>query len=127
MHEINATREVLNQQLAEAIAADPIAVLPLISALNEDAGKHLRDAVRAAATSASWSQIGDALGVSKQAAHQRFRDLASGLTADIKAEHRAMKVARRRGDRAGAAAAKARRDELAAELRREASNLKARG
>lgn len=124
MDEINQTLEHLNEQLAHAITADPIAAIPVIAAIHQESGEQLQEAVRAASGTASWSQIGEALGVSKQAAHQRFKDLATGLAGEIKAEHRAMKHARRRGDRAGATAAKARRDELAIELRREATQLK---
>lgn len=124
MGELEQTRERLNEQLAAAIAADPISAIPVISALHQESGALLQDAVRAAAGTASWSQIGDALGVSKQAAHQRFKDVATGLAGEIKTEHRAMKQARRRGDASAAAAAEARRDELAAELRREATKLK---
>jgi protein-disulfide isomerase-like protein with CxxC motif len=126
MDDIPKTRELLNQQLTDAIEADPLAALPLINAVNEDAARHLRDAVRDASTTASWSEIGDALGVSKQAAHQRFRELAKGLAADIKAEHRVMKSAQRRGDHTLAAESKARRDDLASELRRVADNVKVR-
>ena len=126
MDNIPRTRELLNQQLTDAIAADPLAALPLINAVHEDAARHLRDAVREASTTASWSEIGDALGVSKQAAHQRFRELATGLAAGVKAEHRAMKSAQRRGDHALAAASRDRRDELASELRRVAEDVKVR-
>jgi hypothetical protein len=123
MEDLDQTRELLKERLTRAITDDPIAALPVIATIHQDSGELLKDAVRAASGTASWSQIGDALGVSKQAAHQRFKDLATGLAGEIKEEHRAMKQARRRGDGAGAAAAKARRDELAAELRREATQL----
>jgi hypothetical protein len=69
--------------------------------------------VRHAALSSSWREIADNLGVSKQAAHRRFKAYADGVTDDIKSEHRTMKRAKRSGDAARAAEARARRDQLA--------------
>ncbi len=123
-NDIAATRELLSRQLAEAIATDPIDTLPIITALQKQTDAHLREAVRQASISSSWREIATALGVSKQAAHQRFRDYAKGVTAEIKTQHRTMKQARRKGDEPEAAKARARRDELAAELRTAATALK---
>jgi hypothetical protein len=126
MDDLLATRELLFRQLAEAIATDPIGALPTIAALQKETDEHLREAVRAAAGSSSWQEIADALGVSKQAAHQRFRAYAAGVAEQIKTEHRAMKQARRIGDVDQAAQARARRDELGANLRTAARTLKDR-
>jgi hypothetical protein len=76
MSELDRTRERLSRQLVEGIATDPIAVLPIITALQKDADEHLRHAVRQAALNSSWSEIATALGISKQAAHQRFKTYA---------------------------------------------------
>ena len=124
MDDLGATREVLSRQLADAIATDPLGALPTIAALQRETNEHLREAVRHAALSSSWREIADALGVSKQAAHQRFKDYAKDVTAEIKTEHRAMKRSRRKGDAVPAAQARARRDELAAQLRTAARALK---
>lgn len=70
---LDTTRGHLSRQLTEAIATDPIGALPIITALQRETDEHLREAVRQAALSSSWKEIATALGVSKQAAHQRFR------------------------------------------------------
>jgi hypothetical protein len=124
MDDLLTTRDLLSRQLAEAIATDPIGTIPTIAALQRDTDEHLRDAVRAAALSSSWREIAGALGVSKQAAHQRFKVYAKGVTEEIKSEHRAMKQARRNGDAGQAAQARARRDELAGQLRTAARALR---
>ena len=79
MSDLDTTRKQLSRQLAEGIATDPIGVLPVITALQRETDGHLREAVRQAALSSSWSEIATALGVSKQAAHQRFKDYAKGV------------------------------------------------
>jgi DNA invertase Pin-like site-specific DNA recombinase len=124
MNDLDITRERLSRQLAEAIDADPIGVLPVITALQKETDEHLREAVRRAARSSSWSEIATALGVSKQAAHQRFKAYATGVAEEMKTQHRAAKQARRNGDAALAAESKARRDELATQLRTAARSLK---
>jgi hypothetical protein len=78
MSDLDTSREQLSRQLAEGIATDPIGVLPIITALQKETDEHLREAVRQAARSSSWSEIATALGVSKQAAHQRFKIYATG-------------------------------------------------
>jgi hypothetical protein len=127
MNDLRATHELLSQQLDEAIAADPLGALPTIVALQRETDEQLRAAVRQAAPTSSWKQIAAALGVSKQAAHQRFRAYAKGVSAELTTEHRAMKAARRRGDADEAAKARARRDELTNHLRSAAQELKAGG
>lgn len=124
MDHLSATRELLSRQLAEAIATDPIRALPVIAALQRDTDELLRDAVRSAAMSSSWREIAAALGVSKQAAHQRFKAYATTVAEEIKSEHRAMKRARRSGDRGQVERARARRDELVADLRTAAEAIK---
>ena len=124
MDDLRATCERLSEQLARAVVTDPLAALPIITALQRETDKHLREAVRHAALSSSWSEIAAELGVSKQAAHQRFKTYAKDVTAEIKTEHRAMKRSRRSGDAQQAAQARARRDELVEQLREAAKALK---
>jgi predicted DNA-binding protein YlxM (UPF0122 family) len=124
MSELDRTREQLSRQLAAAIATDPIAVLTVITALQKDADEHLRQAVRQAARNSSWSEIATALGVSKQAAHQRFKTYAKAVADEMKTHHRLAKQARRDGDAAQAAQSRARRDELGTQLRTAARALK---
>jgi DNA invertase Pin-like site-specific DNA recombinase len=124
MSDLDATRERLSRQLTEAIATDPVGALPVITELQKETDEHLREAVRQAALSSSWSEIATALGVSKQAAHQRFKTYAKGVADEMKTHHRAIKQARRNGDIGQAAQSQARRDELAAQLRSAARELK---
>jgi hypothetical protein len=124
MNDLHATCELLSRQMSEAIAADPLGALPTIAALQRDTDEHLREAVRQAAVASSWSEIAAALGVSKQAAHQRFKAYAKGVSQEMKNEHRAMKQARRSGDLGQAESARARRDDLADQLRTAARELK---
>jgi predicted DNA-binding protein YlxM (UPF0122 family) len=127
MDDLRTTRELLSRQLAEAIATDPIGALPTISALQKETDEHLREAVRAAALTSSWSEIAGAIGVSKQAAHQRFKTYAKSVAEEMKTEHRTMKKARRHGNADQAAQARARRNELAEDLRTAARALKDHG
>ncbi len=124
MDDLLATRELLSSQLSRAIAADPLGSLRTIVELQQDTDEHLREAVRKAALSSSWREIAGALGVSKQAAHQRFKTYARDVAAEIRTEHRVMKRSRRAGDDDRAAAAQARRDELANQLRTAARALR---
>src|SRR3954471_8147611 len=124
MNDLDATRELLSTQLTEAIATDALGALPTIVALQRETDEHLREAVRRAALGSSWSEIASELGVSKQAAHQRFKAYAKDVAAELKAEHRAMKRSRREGDAVAAEQARARRDDLTAQLRTAAKALK---
>ncbi|MDO8632421.1 MAG: hypothetical protein Q7R41_18220 [Phycisphaerales bacterium] len=124
MDDLTRTRELLSRQLTVAIDVDPISALRTINEIHQDTSRHMRDAVRAAATSSSWAQIGDALSISKQAAHQRFKEYADTMTAEIKLEHKSMKKARRRGDAARAAEAKSKRDALVTDLKQAARDLR---
>jgi hypothetical protein len=124
MNDLTATRKLLSQQLSAAVEQDPIGTLPAIVALREDIDSHLREAVRRATATSSWREIAEELGVSKQAAHQRFKAFQKDMAGQIKSEHKAMKRARRRGDSTGAAQAKGRRDELVTDLKTAAKDLK---
>ncbi len=124
MTDLLATRELLSRQLADAIATNPVGALPVIASLQKETDECLREAVRHAALTSSWREIAGALGVSKQAAHQRFRAFAKGVADEMKTEHRAMKQARRGGDALQAAEARARRNELADHLRTAAQTLR---
>ena len=123
MDDLRTTCDLLDRQLTEAVAADPLGTLPTLTALQKQTDRHLREAVKSATRNSSWSEIAAELGVSKQAAHQRFKAYAKDVTAEIKTEHRAMKRSRRRGDAQQAAEARTRRDELVEQLRTAAKAL----
>jgi hypothetical protein len=69
--------EILREQITELIRTSPPAALTLLADIDGWHGALLRDAVAAArATGASWADIGEKLGMSRQAAHERFRGVA---------------------------------------------------
>ncbi|MEA2149039.1 MAG: hypothetical protein QOD69_869 [Solirubrobacteraceae bacterium] len=118
MDDFTTTINRLDDHLSEAIAADPLDALTLIDAVQRDVAEHQRHAVRAAAQLHSWTQIGDALGVSKQAAHQKFaKPWANELKEEVKAEARTFKTAMKRGELHVAADAKDKLDAVIGELK----------
>lgn len=118
MDDLANTRDLLNRQLGEAVTTNPLQALGAIGAVQRDVATHQRAAVRAAAQLHTWAEIGEALGVSKQAAHQKFaKEWASTLRDELKTEHKTLKVALKKQSYETAATAKAKADELIAELR----------
>jgi hypothetical protein len=118
MDDTTPIREQLDRKLKAAIAADPLTALTAIGEIQRDLETHQRDAVRLAIQHHSWAEIGAAIGVSKQAAHQRLaKAWATQLRDEIKAAHKVHKAALREGRSEEAAAAVARRDALIAELK----------
>jgi hypothetical protein len=118
MDDLAKTRELLNRQLHEAVTADPLDALRAIRVLQRDIATHQGESVRAAVQQHSWAEVGEALGVSKQAAHQKFaKEWAVQLKDELKAEHRAFKAALVDRSPEKAAAAKAKRDSVIAEFK----------
>jgi hypothetical protein len=118
MGDLTTTRELLNRQLDQAVAADALQALSAIGAVQRDIAKRRQAAVRGAVQHHTWAEIGDALGVSKQAAHQKFaKEWAETLKAELKVESTAFKSARRDGDGERAAEAKVRLDALIGEFK----------
>lgn len=64
--------KVLDVELEGAIAADPLDALTGITEIRAVVASRERDAVRRALDDHTWAEVGRALGVSKQAAFQRF-------------------------------------------------------
>jgi hypothetical protein len=62
----------LNEHLRHAIAQDPLRALTEVASFKAALAALEREAVFAALATHSWRSIGQALGVSKQAAFQRF-------------------------------------------------------
>jgi hypothetical protein len=117
--DITETYATLDQQLGAEVARDPLQALSAIGQARQIIDSQQRRAVRVAVQGHSWAEIGTAMGVSKQAAHQKFaRAWVDEIKAEVKAASAAAKAARREGDHEGAATAKARVDELIAEIKR---------
>ncbi|MGA8014621.1 MAG: hypothetical protein WCB85_01740 [Candidatus Dormiibacterota bacterium] len=72
MNDLSDTTTSLDHELGAAAAREPLGALTTISSLRSMLTAHEREAVRAALARHSWSEIGRAMGVSKQAAFQRF-------------------------------------------------------
>ena len=81
---------------------EPLAELGLTLALREQLDMLQRRAVRNAVLEHSWSEIGAALGVTKQAAHRKFVRL---LADDVKTQKRVLRQAQRAGQPAQAGTA----------------------
>ncbi len=62
----------LNGELDRRTGDDPLAALALITDVRRDIAERERAAVFRALETHSWREIGEALGVTKQAAFQRF-------------------------------------------------------
>lgn len=116
--ELRGTCELLSRQLDDAAAADPLLALRAVTEVQAVVEDHQQRAVRAAAQTHSWTEIGAALGVSKQAAHQRFaKPWAQKLKGELKGEAVALKTAWRALDPEGVAAATAKRDAVIDEFK----------
>lgn len=92
---------ILTQYLAQA-GGEPLQELRLTLSLQEQLEVLQLQAVRNAVLAHSWSEIGSALGVSKQAAHRKFVRL---LAEDVRTQKRNLKQAQRAGQPAEAGAA----------------------
>ena len=109
----------LDRQIGEEVAHDPLRALSAIGQARQIIDTQQRRAVRAALKGHSWGAIGAAMGVTKQAAHQKFaRAWVEEIKAEVKAASATAKSARREGDHERAAAAKATIDDLVAEIKR---------
>jgi predicted hydrocarbon binding protein len=64
--------QALEAELRARIAEDPLRALAAITELRHVVQEHERRAVFRALQAHSWREVGEALGVSKQAAFQRF-------------------------------------------------------
>jgi hypothetical protein len=118
MEDIENTRRRLDDLLGESVAADPLQALGAIGDVGRDLSARRVEAVRAAIQRHTWGEIGTALGVTRQAAHQRHaKEWAEAVKSDLKAAQRSYKDAARAGTPAEAAAARARMDELVAEFK----------
>lgn len=72
MDDLRSLVATLPHQLDAAIEEDPEAALRIIGALHRDVADAQRLAAQSVAAADSWSTVGTLLGVSKQAAHQKY-------------------------------------------------------
>ncbi|MGO9177672.1 MAG: hypothetical protein ACLQBX_15115 [Candidatus Limnocylindrales bacterium] len=71
MHELQSLTS-LDAELEHRIAEDPLGALSAMTALRRAIHERERQAVFLALETHSWREVGEALGVTKQAAFQRF-------------------------------------------------------
>jgi len=64
--------KALDADLLQLIADDPLTALSLITELRSEIAQREHEAVMRALEEHTWREVGEALGVSKQAAFQRF-------------------------------------------------------
>jgi hypothetical protein len=69
---IAESANALDVELRQLIADDPLAALSRITELRSEIAQREREAVMRALEEHTWREVGKALGVSKQAAFQRF-------------------------------------------------------
>lgn len=111
--------DVLDDRLRTAVEDDPLGALLGIGEVQRVLAGRQKAAVRAAVRTHSWAEVGQAMAVSRQAAHQRFaKEWSNELKEEITAAHRELQAAKRAGDAERTRAAQARRDGLVAEVRR---------
>jgi len=67
-----AAAKALNAALRQLIADDPLTALSMITEHRSEIAQREREAVMRALEEHTWREVGKALGVSKQAAFQRF-------------------------------------------------------
>lgn len=128
MDHLTRTWNDLARDLDRFVGSDPLPALRLLATIERDIAERQRTAVRAAATTHSWTDIGAALGVSRQAAHQRYaKEWRDAIKADLKTEHRRMKTAQKQGEAAEAESARVRRDAVIDEVERMARANRRRG
>ena len=85
MERLSVAGEALDLELEGAITADPLDALTGITEIRAVVASRERDAVRRALGDHTWAEVGRALGVSKQAAFQRFgKEWVTEAKAEIK-------------------------------------------
>jgi hypothetical protein len=116
--ELRQTCELLSRQIDEIAQEDPLDGLYATTKVQRLLEERQRHAVRIAARTHSWAEIGAALGVSKQAAHQRFaKPWAETLKQELRGEALALKAAHRGGDAERVAASTEKLDAVVGEFK----------
>jgi len=114
MDEYAKALSTIEERISELTMLSPLDALSSAATLQQQADTLLQRAVESAIGTHSWAEIGAALGISKQAAHQKYvKSVAESLVEHRRAEKRARKA----GDAAAREAAKATQAAVAAQLR----------
>jgi hypothetical protein len=106
--------DALAETITQVVEGDPLTALRGIADAQRRLGELESLAVGAAMPLATWADIGAALGITRQAAQQRFKD---HLKTRIIASTKTYKMARSRRDATAVAAAQQHRSELVEEFR----------
>jgi len=114
MDTFGAAQRLVDEHLEELSRVDPLEAIRRSTTLLKQIEDHQHEAVRAAVATHTWTEIGSALGVSKQAAHQRY---VRSLAARLETTHRSAKSALRAGEPAAAERASVEAHAVATELR----------
>ena len=72
MNTITQITDTLDQKLGDVIDTDPLSALAAVNTVRTVVARREREAVMAALVDHTFREIGDVLGVSKQAIFQRF-------------------------------------------------------
>ena len=104
----------IEERISELTMLSPLDALSSAASLQQQADTLLQRAVESAIGTHSWAEIGAALGISKQAAHQKY---VKSVAASLVEHRREEKRARKAGDSIAREAAKATQAAVAAQLR----------
>jgi hypothetical protein len=114
MDEYTKALSTIEERISEMTTVSPLDALSSAAALQRRADTLLQRAVESAIGTHSWAEIGAALGISKQAAHQKY---VNSVAASLVEYRRQDKRARKAGDSQAREAAKASQVATAAQLR----------
>lgn len=105
---------VIVERITELMKESPLEALSSAAELRQHADDLLQRAVESAVGTHSWTEIGSALGVSKQAAHGKY---VKSVAASLVEQRREEKRARKAGDSQARETAKATQAAAAEHLR----------
>ncbi len=104
MDEYAKALSTIEERISELTMVSPLDALSSAATLQQQADILLQRAVESAVGTHSWAEIGAALGISKQAAHQKYVNSVAASLVELRRED---KRARKAGDSKAREAAKA--------------------
>ncbi len=114
MDEYTKALNTIEEHISHLTTLSPLDALSSAATLQQQTDTLLQRAVESAIGTHSWAEIGAALGISKQAAHQKY---VKSVAASLVEHRREEKRARKAGDSKSMEAAKATQAAAAAQLR----------